>query len=250
MPARSGKDVTVIERLVPKPFKNSYRQLRSSIKNRAFGSTKEQIFDEIYRQQCWGSSPDGKLYSGSGTYDPSVDQYLQYVTGFIEQHGIRSIVEIGCGDFAIGRQYAARVDSYLGIDASSIVVRSNQEQFATDKISFRHADAASTDLAPADLCIIRQVLQHLDNKSIAAILRKVALHKYTLITEHLPSAEFLVSPNMDKRSGPDIRIAFNSGVYLEQPPFNRHGEVVLTTPIAQPIRHPGEVLRTTLLSRI
>ena len=237
-----------IEKLVPGPLKNPYRRLRSAIKNRAFGSSNQQVFDEIYRQQAWGAAEEGGIYSGPGTYDPSVQAYVDYLIDFIDGHKVRSIVEIGCGDFSIGRQYAGKVASYLGVDASSMVIRQNQERFATDRISFVHADAAATEFPAADLCIIRQVLQHLDNRSIARILANAEVHRFVLVTEHLPNAEKLVAPNLNKRAGPDTRLIFNSGVYVEQPPFNRKGEVVLTLPVAVAQAHPGEVLRTTLLT--
>ena len=61
-----------------------------------FGHRNADIFDEIYRRRCWGGqAADGELYSGPGTYDPSVAQYVDFVLGFIEQREISTIVEIG-----------------------------------------------------------------------------------------------------------------------------------------------------------
>jgi len=237
-----------IERFVPPPLKNPYRRLRSALKNMEFGHRNADIFDEIYRRRCWGGqAADGELYSGPGTYDPSVAQYVDFVLGFIEQREISTIVEIGCGDFAIGRRYAGKVDHYLGIDVSSLVVENNSRHFASETVTFIQGDAGELDVAPADLCIIRQVLQHLDNASIARILRKCSAHRYLLVTEHLPGDEHLVAPNLDKRAGPDTRLVFGSGVYVECPPFNLSGQTVLSLPVEVLQAHPGETLRTTLI---
>jgi hypothetical protein len=43
--------------------------------------------------------------------------------------------------------------------------------------------------------------------------------RYLILTEHLPCAsEF--EPNVDKKSGPDIRVHSGSGVVVTAPPFN------------------------------
>ena len=111
-----------------------------------------------------------------------------------------------------------------------------------------HGDASVLDIAKADLCIIRQVLQHLDNASIENILQKAAVHRHVLITEHLPSAEHLVKANVDKRSGPDTRLSFGSGVFVECPPFMRQGETVLCLPVEVKQEHSDEIMRTTLIT--
>ena len=45
-------------------------------------------------------------------------------------------------------------------------------------------------------------------------------YKYLIITEHLPEEEGYFRPNIDKITGPNIRIQSNSGVILTEPPFN------------------------------
>jgi SAM-dependent methyltransferase len=238
-----------IERFVPAPLKNPYRRLRSAIKNMEFGRSNTDIFDEIYRRRAWGGPDDDNPYSGPGTYDPSVPEYVAFILSFIEKNDIRTIVEIGCGDFAIGRLYASKVDRYVGVDVSSVVVENNRLRNSSDTISFIHGDACDLNIEPADLCIIRQVLQHLDNGSIKRILRKASRHRNTLITEHLPSALQLSAPNRDKRPGPDTRLIFDSGVYVELPPFNQAAETVLSLPVHVMQAHPGEIMRTSLIKR-
>ena len=71
----------------------------------------------------------------------------------------------------------------------------------------------------SDCVIIRQVLQHLNNKSINVILKKIYSFKFLILTEHLPENKFI--PNVDKFTGPTIRLDTSySGVDLEKKPFN------------------------------
>lgn len=238
-----------IEKLVPAPLRNQYRQLRSRIKNGRLGDDNAAIFDAIYRDHMWGEGDTSGLHSGSGSYDPSVPAYVDLVQSIIARENVRSIVEIGCGDFAIGRQYAYGVEQYLGVDVAASVIAHNRKDHERDGVAFRHADAARDDLPPHDLCLIRQVLQHLSNADIAAIIARVATHRLVLITEHLPGAGALRKPNLDKSSGPDTRLTFGSGVYVDKSPFDQPGETVLETlvPEAGLQAAPGELLRSTLI---
>jgi len=236
-----------IEALVPEPLRNPYRRLRSALKNGRLAQSNTEIFNSIYKEAIWGKSEDGVACSGSGSYDPSVATYVTFVRNLIIEKNIMSIVEIGCGDFEIGQQYADHVQHYLGVDVSSFVIEKNRVKFGRDGIFFEHVDASKQDLPKSDLCIIRQVLQHLDNSTIGEILARTAVHKFVLITEHLPTPSRLKKPNLNKWTGPDTRVVFNSGVYVDLPPFGRKGTTMLSLPVANPQAGPGEEMRTTLL---
>lgn len=222
--------------------------MRSWLRNRRLGNTNKDIFEAIYAQKIWGGETEGKPYSGIGTYDPSVPGYINLVRRLIDEHNVQSIVEIGCGDFTIGAQYANLVHHYLGVDVAESVIIHNRREYERDGISFLCADAGETPLPPADLCLIRQVLQHLSNADISRILDQTSAHKLVLITEHLPPEDAVSTYNRDKRSGPDTRLPLLSGVYIDKPPFNRTGKVVFEHLVTeQQASLPGEVLRSTLL---
>ncbi len=69
-----------------------------------------------------------------------------------------------------------------------------------------------------DCAIIRQVLQHLSNAEVQAIVNKLVNFKYLILTEHLPKGDFI--PNKDIISGQGIRLKKKSGINLLAPPFN------------------------------
>jgi hypothetical protein len=76
---------------------------------------------------------------------------------------------------------------------------------------------AEDELPKGDCAIIRQVLQHLANDEVRLILQKLTKFQYVIITEHLPSGDFI--PNKDKISGQGIRLKQNSGLDLLVAPF-------------------------------
>jgi hypothetical protein len=105
------------------------------------------------------------------------------------------------------------------MDVVPDLVGFNNHNFSNEKIKFILGDAIEEPLRHADLIIIRQVLQHLDNASIAKILDKVRNYRFALITEHIPITKD-VKYNIDKVTGPNIRMKMNSGVFIEASPFS------------------------------
>jgi len=179
----------------------------------------EDIFSEVYKKNTWGGDP-GTFYSGSGTDHPNVVLYIEHLVEFIKTRKIASIAEIGCGDFTIMQEVLDRVNiHYTGADIVPELIRHHQEANGNDKRQFIQLNAAKDDLPHADMIIIRQVLQHLSNSDIEKILPKLSKYRYAYITEHLPVTDN-VEYNLDKITGPHIRMRVNSGVFIDMPPFN------------------------------
>src|SRR5690242_189516 len=61
------------------------------------------IFRKTYLQNKWGGEK-GEFYSGPGSYGDIVVAYVEFLAGYIEANKIKTVVDIGCGDFNIGRQ--------------------------------------------------------------------------------------------------------------------------------------------------
>jgi len=210
----------------------------------------EEIFSGVYEKNEWGGSP-GTFYSGDGTHHPDTARYIAKVRAFIQDNKVESILEIGCGDFHIASQIVNGLPvRYQGTDVVSSMIEHHQQRHQTDTIRFQKLNAIEDPLPPADLVIIRQVLQHLGNAQIQQILNKLGPYKYALITEHLPSS---ANPqyNLDKIPGPHIRMKFNSGVFIDQPPFNvKNTSVLLEYASNDRIkgREVPAVLRTSLIA--
>ena len=205
------------------------------------GPNHAAIFSKIYKEKIWGSDGQQQFYSGSGSDEVYTLPYINSIIDFIKKNNIRSIVDLGCGDFRVG---AAIVEAtgvkYTGIDVVEDLVKYNQNQFGNENISFRYKNITKDNLPDGELCLIRQVLQHLSNKDILGVLQKTKKYKYLIITEHLPLGSSLV-PNIDKVPDGSIRYYQNSGVYLDLPPFNRKIKELLSI---EPIDHPNSRIVT------
>lgn len=204
------------------------------------------IFSEIYEKHIWGGRGMEGFYSGTGSRDADViGPYIRLLGNILLSNEIKSIVEIGCGDFYIMNKVLEIFPyiEYVGIDVANGIAEYNNEHFGNEKISFRQGDAVDKefDLPKADLLIVRQVLQHLDNESVKVILDRAESYRYALITEHISDAPGFVR-NLDKPTGHDTRLFKNSGVYIDYPPFSKKNVIHLLS-----VCQMGGVIRTSLM---
>jgi len=182
----------------------------------------EQVFETIYQKGIWGKNEKGLSTSGRGSHTESiVIPYINAIKKVTEDYPLNSAVDLGCGDFAVGSKLFDMFDRYIACDISSTILNRNKRLYDYKKIEFRKINLAEDELPIGDIAFVRQVLQHLSNREIALFVEKINLtkpYKYIVITEHLPfSSNFI--PNIDKPSGPNIRVSLDSGVVLHAPPF-------------------------------
>jgi SAM-dependent methyltransferase len=209
-----------------------------------------EVFDDVYRLNQWGGQ-EGDHFSGTGSLGIAANDYISLVNEFIVANNIGSVLDIGCGDFRIGKHIICA--KYVGIDVSQTMIDANTETYSDHAgSSFLCMDAAGPSPLPsADLCLIRQVFQHLSNAQIQAIITKLGQFRWTMITEHQLALSDLIAPNLDKVHGPDTRLFRRSGVYLDEPPFNIDVEMILEAEPGSPVGdiHARGKIRTFLLHR-
>jgi len=218
------------------------RAVLSGIRYRNW-STRD-VFEEIYAKGKWGAGKeDGQFDSGSGSESLPSEPYIDLVRRYIQQNGIKSIVDLGCGDFRVGRHICEGLDvSYIGIDIVRPLVSHLNSNFSNQNVRFACLDIIDDELPEADMYLVRQVFQHLSNDQIGKIIQNIR-GKTVLVTEHLPTAP--VAYNKDKTAGPDIRLYRKSGVFLEHLPFSINTETLLE--VSQPFNGIDAVLRTSLI---
>ncbi len=241
---------SIVKRIVPPTLIKFYRRwklIRLRKANQAMAV--KDVFTRIYEQHQWGGTGD-EYCSGSGSSELQASHYAAVVKPLIEKRGIATVVDLGCGDFTVGR--ALRMDGvrYIGIDIVDGVIRRNAEAYGDELTSFICLDMVADPLPEGDFCLIRQVLQHLSNAQIASVLQATKKYRHILVTEHYPAPSVKCRPNVDKPHGPDTRIYDDSAVCLDQPPFNVHAsQITLVSEVDAPryLVHKGERIRMFLI---
>jgi Methyltransferase domain len=197
-----------------------YRESKGTELHRRMNT--EDVFTDIYLNNRWGDAA-GSFFSGKGSHEAAiVEPYLAGVKRELERIGAASmtVVDLGCGDFSVGRQIASICQRYVGVDIVKPLIDHNRKTFGNSSVSFVHANMVTDDVPDGDVCLVRQVFQHLSNDQILAVLPKLDRYRCSFVTEHHPSDTHLRRPNADKPHGSSIRASQRSGVYLDQPPFN------------------------------
>lgn len=110
------------------------------------------------------------------------------------------------------------------------LIAHNEKQYASEHVRFMCLDIVEDELPDGDLCLIRQVLQHLSNSDVAKALAKLKKYKYVIITEHVIPKDKASAFNMDIHTGNNIRVAARSGLYFDEPPFSLNTETLLRIP--------------------
>ena len=135
------------------------------------------IFTDIYQREYWGSN-EAADYRGSSGSGSSVhynqDTYVPWLRGFLQENHITSVVDIGCGDFRCGPLIYDGLDiAYHGFDVYAPLVNSLSKRYS--KYTFTTADCFKErhTLPTADLCILKDVLQHWSTAEIYTFLDDV-----------------------------------------------------------------------------
>lgn len=74
-------------------------------------------FAETYRSKRWGEAEAEEFCSGAGSGERFSAPYVEWAIRFIADHGITKVVDLGCGDFRIGRRLCRdQIVRYIGLD--------------------------------------------------------------------------------------------------------------------------------------
>jgi SAM-dependent methyltransferase len=198
------------------------------------------VFREIYQQNLWGGERPG-----SDSHAASL--YAEGIKAFIANRHVGSIVDLGCGDFQVASKFLHDAVSYVGVDIVEPLVASNIAKYYSDKVSFTCLDIVEDPLPGGELCLIREVFQHLSNAEILKVLPKLLQFKFVIYTDYQPGLAAPCSPNRDIAHGVDIRIWRDSALFLDKPPFNVPMQLLFEAPASTILRNPGERIRTYLL---
>lgn len=203
-----------------------------------------EAFAATYKNKLWGEIEGNDFFSGAGSLDKFATPYVEWLTGFIIEHGINNIVDLGCGDFQIGQKIcSANSVNFIGVDIVPDLIESNRTRYANENINFKCADIIEDELPDGDLCLIRQVLQHLSNAQILRVLTNCRKFPYLVVTEDIYFGRRM-RPNADIMHGPDNRLHKRSGVFLDKAPFCLETQSVLEISCPE----FSSVIRTSLIN--
>jgi SAM-dependent methyltransferase len=193
------------------------------------------VFADIYKRGEWGKDESGHGNSGTGS-DPEIAKpYIEFLQSYLATHNIKSVVDLGCGDWRIGKSVNWDGIQYTGIDVVDSVVQANIEKFSAPNITFIVADGTNIELPSADLLICKEVLQHLPFQDIHQIVAQFGKFKHCIVVNDVDPAT-LTCENVDIPRG------HCRSLDLTKPPFSVVGEKALTYIAPSEVREVKQVM--------
>jgi 2-polyprenyl-3-methyl-5-hydroxy-6-metoxy-1,4-benzoquinol methylase len=136
-----------------------------------------EVFSKIYKEDLWHGG------SGVGSKLENVKEYIDILQKYIDKPEVKTVLDLGCGDWQFSKFLDLSSVSYLGVDVVESVVESNSTSYSASNIKFISRDITTYEIPKSDLIICKDVLQHLSNKNIVTILIKIITSsKFSLIT--------------------------------------------------------------------
>ena len=167
-----------------------------------------QIFTAIYENHFW---VDDQSRSGGGSNLYATERIRKAIPGLFVKYGVRSVLDIPCGDFFWFKEMKLDLDSYIGGDIVVPLITLVAEKFTSAARSFRVMDLTKDVLPDCDLILVRDCFIHLSFKSIFAALKNITGSNIRyLLTTHYPD----VSENVD------IETSSGRALNLCASPFN------------------------------
>lgn len=138
-----------------------------------------EVFTRLYETNFWGGEESPE--SGSGSTKTAALPYVTSVKSFIQNNSIKKVLDIGHGDWEMWDDYKFENVDYVGIDVYEKMTIKLETTIGNNHRKFLTMNAITQNLPVADLCISKDVLQHLPLKDIKAILYKLKEYKYIII---------------------------------------------------------------------
>lgn len=139
----------------------------------------KEIFENIYKNNYWngGSGPGSRLEYNT--------EYMKILQRLFVDLDIKSIVDIGCGDWQFSRYLNFGKINYIGLDVVEDVVKTNNKLFGKTNIQFKNIDIIQNIglIENTDLIILKDVVQHWPTKTIIKVVNELRIKtKYILLT--------------------------------------------------------------------
>ncbi len=148
---------------------------RSNLYNYADGSrfagrTAREVFTDIMKSNTWIGD---ESVSGTGSSLEQTAVLIEKLPGLLQGLGVRSMLDIPCGDFNWMQHVEMGDIRYTGADIVPELVEANRQKHLRESHNFLQMDLIRDDLGVFDLIFCRDCLVHLSFADIFAALANI-----------------------------------------------------------------------------
>lgn len=169
-------------------------------------------WDYLYKVSTAGWSKGlPETACGSGSTLRYNDKLINRLNEIIQKYSIKSIVDLGCGDFNWMSQVNLDGVDYKGYDW---ILRFEYIEKGYDNIQFFEANIGEMDIPQADLIICKDVFIHMKNEHIFQVLNRIAFSE----SKYLLTSTYAIENN-------DRVLNNYAPLDIEQDPFNINNRI-------------------------
>jgi SAM-dependent methyltransferase len=172
------------------------------------GKSYRAKFRAYYLDNGW-QHPE--TFSGPGSTLAATEIVRNRLLEVFKEFGIRSVIDVPCGDFNWMKKVDLDGISYHGLDIVKELVDSNSAKYGRDDIRFSCVDMITDDIPKADLVICRDCLFHYTSRLIIKSLANLKRSG----SEYLLTTSF---PGIDRNQEIET-IGLYRPINLQLPPF-------------------------------
>ena len=213
-----SRGTVYLERARSLIYRGAMLVMPADAQRRLRGRIRRETFATIAAEGRWGD----EHLSGWGSTVEYTERARGVVAKVIADYGIRTMVDVACGDFAwmpmvlddLGPDFV-----YTGCDIVQALVAKHAQAYPQH--TFRTLDLVTDDIPQADLLFCRDALQHLPVRDILAALDNFRRSgcRYVLTTTHLR--------RFGRKNGRDRRVGQCQDRNLMLPPFSLPDPIVI-----------------------
>lgn len=190
----------------------------------------QDVFARAYKDGRWHNG------SGSGSSEANTAAYRDFLQAYMRDAGVRSVLDIGCGDWQFSRLIDWRGIAYIGVDVVPELIIANSLKYSTATVSFGVADALGlAQLPPADLVLVKDLLQHWPDAAVHELGRRLA------------GRRALLTYDLDTGPHTDIAPGGHRGLDLTAAPF---GWPAVERLHYESVSHEGKVRRVKVVMEL
>ena len=144
--------------------------------------TPQERFDHIYKREIWGRGKG----SGDGSSPVYSAEYLKILRQELDRIPGGRVLDIGCGDWQLYRDFSWDNHHYLGVD---VVLQDSAVASARPRVSFMQCDVTAPGELRArligispDIVLVKDVMQHMSEEELENLCSELMLMSWkTLI---------------------------------------------------------------------
>ena len=184
------------------------RLLVRAVPQRLFTLRRRRVFSDIHRSNGW---LDPESVSGPGSTVEATARFRDALDGLLRELGVRSVLDVGCGDGNWIHLLEVPFERYIGVDIVPALVARRRATHAAPGREFHCLDIVRDPLPRADLALCRDCLVHLSNADVG---RAVANFRRS-------GTSWLLATTFTARAeNPDIPTGNWRPMNLAAPPFD------------------------------